>query len=56
MSMIDYETVCVQEDKFRDTDTTAWIGTHVPICVSISSDLTEQLIFLFVSNPEALVD
>ena len=25
----DFESICVQEDKFRDTDTTIWIGKQV---------------------------
>ena len=47
---------CVQEDEFRDTDTTTWIGKHVPISVSVSSDLIEQPVFLCNSTPAALVE
>ena len=50
-----YESVSVQENKIGDTDTTKWIGKHVPISLSISSNLIEQTIFLCNSNPGAFV-
>ena len=56
MAIFHFESICVQEDKFRDTDTATWIGKHVPISVSISSNLSEQPIFLCDSNPGALVE
>ena len=33
MAVLNSESTCVQEDEFRDTDTTTWIGKHVPISV-----------------------
>ena len=36
LAIFDFESICVQEDTFRDTITTTWIGKHVPISVSIS--------------------
>ena len=42
-------------ETFRDTNTTICIGTHVPISVSISSNLVEELIFLCNSDPHRLV-
>ena len=56
MVIFDFEQIFGQEDKFRDIDTTTWIGKHVPMSVSISSNLIEQPIFLSKSNPEALVE
>ena len=56
MAVIHFESVCVQEGKFRDTETTTWIGKHVPISVSISSSLTDQPIFSCNSNTGALVE
>ena len=56
MAKSDFETVCVQEDKFRDTDTTIKISKHVPISVSISSNLIERPIFFCNSNPATLVE
>ena len=39
-----------------NTETTTWIGKHVPISVSISSNLIAQPIFLCNSNPRDLVE
>ena len=55
MSLFDFESICVQEDKLRDSDT-AWNSKHVPMSVSISSNLIEQPIFLCHSNSGALVE
>ena len=52
--MFDFESICVQEDTFRDTNTT-WILKHVPISVSISSNLVEEPIFICNSDPHHLV-
>ena len=38
---------CVQEESFKDTNTTEWIGKHIPISVSISSNLVKEPIFLY---------
>ena len=46
MAILDFESNCVQEDKICDADTTTWIGRHIPISVSISSNLIEQPIVL----------
>ena len=56
MAIFDFESFCVQEDNLRDTDTTNWIGKHVPISVSTSSNLVEQPIFSCNSNPAASVE
>ena len=56
MAIFDFESICVQADKFRDTNTTIWIGKNVSISASISSNLIEQPIFLGNSNPGVLVE
>ena len=56
VAIFDFESICVQEDKFRYTDTTSWIGQHLPMFESISSILIEQPIFSCNSNPKALVE
>ena len=56
MAIFDFESICVQEEKFRDTDTRTWTGRHVPISVSNSSNLIEKLIFSCNSNRGALVE
>ena len=39
LAIFDFESIFVQEETFRGTNTTTWIGKHVPISVSISSNL-----------------
>ena len=48
--------MCVQEDKLNDTDTTIWIGQHVPIFASVSSNLIEKPVFLCNFNQRYLVE
>ena len=55
LAKFDFESICVQEKTFRDTNTTTWIGKHVPISVSISSNLVEEPILLCNSDPHHLV-
>ena len=55
LAMIDFESICVQEESFKDTKTTTWIGKHVPISVSISSNLVKEPIFICNSDPQHLV-
>ena len=55
MAIFDFETFCVQEESFKDTDTTKWIGKNIPISVSISSNLLKEPIFLWNSDPRHLV-
>ena len=45
VAIFDVESICVREDVFQDTETTRWIGKHVPISVSISSNLLPEPIF-----------
>ena len=56
LAIVVFESICVQKDKFRDTDATKLIGKQVPISVSISSNLIEQPIFMCNSNPAVLVE
>ena len=39
MVIFNFESICVQEDKFCDTDTTKWTGKHLPISVSVLFNL-----------------
>ena len=55
LAIFDIESICVLEETFRDTNTTTWIGKHVPISVSISSNLVVEPIFLSNSDPHQLV-
>ena len=51
LAKFDFESICVPEETFRYTKTTTWIGKHVPISVSVSSNLVEEPIFLCNSDP-----
>ena len=53
--MFDFESICVKEDSYKQTETTTWIGKHVPISVSISSNLFPEPIFLCNANPHHLI-
>ena len=55
LAIFDFESICVQEETFRDTITRTWIGKHVPISVSISSNLVVAPIFICNSDPHHLV-
>ena len=54
--MFVFESICVQADESRHIKTTKWISKHVPLTVSISSNLIEQTTFLCNSDTGALVD
>ena len=56
LAVFDFESICILEEKFINTETTTWIGKHVPISVSISSNLIPKPIFLCNSNPRDLVE
>ena len=55
LAIFDFESICFQEETFRDTNTTTWIRKHVPISVPIFSNLVEGPIFLYNSDPHHLV-
>ena len=55
LAIFDFESICVQEESFKDTDTTKCIGKHIPISVSISSNLLKEPIFLCNSDPHHLL-
>ena len=55
LAIFDFESICVQEESFKHTKTTTWIGKHVLISVSISSNLVAEPIFLYNSDPHHLV-
>ena len=56
LAVFDIESICITEEKFKNTETTTWIGKHIPISTSISSNLIAKPIFLCNSNPRDLVE
>ena len=55
LASFDFESICVKEETYKETKTTKWIGKHVPIAFSISSNLIPEPIFLCNSDPRHLV-
>ena len=55
LAIFEFESICVQEESFKDTNTTKCIGKHFPISVSISSNLVKGPIFFCNSDPHDLV-
>ena len=55
LSIFDFESLCVKEESYKQTETTTWIGKHVPISVSFSSNLIPEPIFLCNANPYHLI-
>ena len=56
LAVFEFEYICIPEVKSKNTETTTWIGKHVPISVSISSNLIAEPLFLCNSNPRDLVE
>ena len=56
LAVFDFEYICIPEEKFKNTETTTWIGKQVPISVSISSNLIAKPIFLCNFNPRDLFE
>ena len=53
--VFDFEAICVQSVEANNTVTTSWIGTHVPVSVSISSNLLDEPVFLCENDPNRLI-
>ena len=56
LAVFDFESICIPEEKIKNTKTTSWIGKQVPLSVSISSNLIAMPIFLCNSYPRDLVE
>ena len=55
LAVFDFESICVKEKTYKETETTKWIGKHVPISVSTSSNPIPEPIYLCNSDPRHLV-
>ena len=55
LAIFDFESICVKENPYKETETKTWIGKHVPISVSIPSNLIPEPIFLRNANPHHLI-
>ena len=54
IAVFDFESICILEEEIKNTETTTWIGKHVPISISIPPNLIAMPIFLWKSNPRDL--
>ena len=54
LAISDFESICVKRETYKETETTKWIGKHVLILVSISSDLTPEPIFFAIQILDTL--
>ena len=54
-ALFDFESICVKENSYKQAETTTWIGKHVLVSVSISSNLIPEPIFLCNANLQDLV-
>ena len=50
-AIFDFESFFVKEESYKQIETTTWIRNHVPISVSISSNLIPEPIFLCNAKP-----
>ena len=55
LPICDFDSIPVDEENFKDTNTTTWIGKRIPISLSTSSDLVQEPISPFNTNPRDLV-
>ena len=53
--IFDFESITVPDSALRNTELTSWIGKHVPISVSISSNLLSEPIFICNEDPLQLI-
>ena len=55
LAKFDFESICVKEEAYKQSETTTWIGKDEPISVSISPNLIPEPIFLCNANPHHLI-
>ena len=53
--IFDFEAICDNSSEISSTATISWIGTHVPVSLSIFSNLLEEPIFLCEDDPNRLI-
>ena len=54
-AVFDFESITVADNTLKNSDSTTWIGRHVPISVSISYSFGSGVYFLCNSDPKQLV-
>ena len=54
LPVFDFDFICVTEETYKEIETTKWIEKHVPISVSISSNLIPEPIFFAIQILDTL--
>ena len=54
-AIFEFKSICVPTEELKETQITTWIGKHVPISVSVSSNLIDEPIFLYNKDPQNLI-
>ena len=55
MGVFKFEPICVEEETYKETETTKWVEKHVFLSVSISSNLKVEPFFVCNSDLQHLV-
>ena len=55
MNIFTFESNCLEDETFMDTEKATWIGKHLPASVSMSSNLMQEPSFPCDPNPCDLV-
>ena len=55
MELLSSEPVCILDETFKVTKTTTWIWKHLPLSVSISSNIVNETNSFGNSDPHNLV-
>ena len=55
LAILNFQSICIQKETSKDTDTATRIKKHVRICVLISSNLVEERISFCNSDPQYLI-
>ena len=55
LALSDFESLCIEDNIFVDTNTNTRIGKHIPISLTISSYFINEPFFLCISDPHYLV-
>ena len=55
LAIFDFESICFPTEELKETQTTTSIEKHIPVSVSISSNLIDEPIFLYNKDPQNLI-
>ena len=56
LAVYDFESYTTHDPTLINTHKLSWEGKHIPICVSLTSNLHQDATFIFDKDPQQLVD